>query len=266
MIPDVAVEPITCSVALANIAIGVGCVGLLRVPGKKVLGVHPALKPMKFAFSIASFLFAMALVLPLVDVPDAVRRGLAWVLGGTMAVEMLAIGTQAVRGVPSHFNVSDEVGRALWSTMAFAIALTTLAVLGLAIAATAHPLRWSDGSTVDSLLTAGVRAGLWPFLFVAMTGASMAGRRQHSVGGADGGPGLPVVNWSRTHGDLRVPHFLGLHAMHVFPVAALVLRVLPLAAWAQAALLASVIAGWLLLTIRALQRAFRGRPAGVRPS
>jgi hypothetical protein len=100
------------------------------------------------------------------------------------------------------------------------------------------------------------------------TGAQLASARtthtfpvlgSHTVGAVDGGPGLPGTGWSRDHGDLRVPHFLGLHAVQMIPLLTILLgRRASDAARRRMALLVSASYASLFLIL--LGQALAGQP------
>lgn len=175
----------------------------------EVTGLNRWIKPMKFDLSIAIYLATMTWFWPLAAAGERAKRRAAWLLAGTLVLETLVITGQAARGVRSHFNVTSLVDGLLFQLMGVAILIN--------IGTAAVFLRWTFRTAGDAYVW-GVRAGLALFVVFALEGGLMAQRLAHSVGVADGGPGLPFLNWSRTGGDLRVAHFVGMHALQGLPV------------------------------------------------
>ncbi|HEV2766062.1 MAG TPA: hypothetical protein VGV38_23965, partial [Pyrinomonadaceae bacterium] len=119
---------------------------------------------------------------------------------------------QAARGTTSHFNFSSWANAGVIGLMGLMIVVNTAAVAYAAVKF------WRSEPAVAAPYLWGIRLGLLIFLLAGLEGFVMIRLHAHSVGVADGGPGLPLLNWSTRGGDLRVAHFVGLHALQVLPL------------------------------------------------
>ncbi|WP_245671011.1 hypothetical protein [Nocardia amamiensis] len=160
-------------------------------------------------------------------------RRIAWWAGTIaalgLALELVVIVTQIVRGTTSHFNFTTPLNAALWSAMGSSIVVVWIATLVVSIVLFVNP-------TADHARNAAIRCGTvlalagaaLGFLMLRETpeqrdaGSSISGA--HTVGLSDGGPGLPILGWSTAGGDLRIPHFIGMHALQVIPLVLLAIE------------------------------------------
>lgn len=253
-------QRILAGTAAVHLLLAVIGAGLLLVEAPLILGAHPALKPLKFALSIGVFLATAAVLVPRLSLSPLARSALTGTLSLTMIVEMIAVATQAARGTTSHFNQSTALDGVIWNVMGAAIVVASVAMLCAAVVATWRPLLDLEGRPLPAALAFGWRAGLWIFQLSALTGFMMAGRRAHSIGGSDGGPGLPLVNWSTAHGDLRVSHFLSLHAWQLLPLLAWLALRSSMSARSSVVLVALASIAIVGLCLGTLAQAQLGRP------
>lgn len=260
--------PLTVAGTLMSAAAIASIVGMLADP-RVITGAPAWLKPFKFAVSTALYSLTLAWIFGWLTGWPGVRRVVGWTTAVVFVLEVAIIDMQAWRGTTSHFNVSTRLDMALFGVMGAAILLQTFISVGVAVAL------WRQRFT-DRTLGWALRLGMTLTILGAMTGPLMtrptaaqlaharAGGRMttagaHSVGGVDGGPGLPVTGWSREHGDLRVPHFIGLHAVQALALVAVGLRRWrrPEALRVKAMLLA--VAGYASLFVLLLWQALRGQ-------
>ena len=203
-------------------------IGILVDP-RVVTGVPAWLKPAKFAISISIYCFTLLWLLTFVRGRPRLVGLIAWVTAVALLIEMVLIAYAAALGTTSHFNVSTPVSAAVWTTMGLSVMLVwaanLLTIVLLLIQRLPYPaFAWSLRL---GLIVSFVGMGLAFFMTsptpeqiqAAGVDGEMPIAGAHSVGVEDGGPGLPITNWSTTGGDLRVAHFFGLHALQALPLA-----------------------------------------------
>ena len=165
---------------------------------------------------------------------------ISWGIVILLGLEVLYIAIQAGRGELSHFNMSTPFYRLMYSFMAIAATLVTLFAAWVAL-----KFFLLDFPHLPDYYLWAIRIGLVLFVIFSFEGFVMGARLSHTIGGPDGGRGLPFLNWSRKYGDPRVAHFIGMHALQVLPILSwYVLRSLKLTLFAG--LIYAAIAVWVL--------------------
>ncbi|WP_103340995.1 hypothetical protein [Amycolatopsis sp. CA-126428] len=225
--------------ALAAAGLGVVavlCVAAVLLDQRTLAGAPIWAKPFKFAVSGALYFATWSW---LVSLLPRFRRTASWLtnlLVLIFAAEYVLLVFQAARGHASHFNnatpqdalIYDVMGKMIMGLWAATLVLTVLVMF------TKVPDRASFWAvrTGAALSLAGISLGV---LMTSPTARQLAqwkagGTRDivgaHTVGLADGGPGLPILGWSTAAGDLRIPHFAGMHALQALPLLAIALLAL----------------------------------------
>lgn len=221
-VPDRWHRPLLALAALCAL-LTLATVVLAVVDPQPITGQDAWFKPLKFALSIGIYAVTLAWLLGQVRRWRRAAERAADVAVVGLVVELVVIVHAAATGTTSHFNVSTPLATTLWAVMGTSIVVVWLATLVVGLALFLNP-------GPDAARTLAIRAGVvlalvgmgLAFLMTSPTAEQLRDFQgvagAHAVGVPDGGPGLPLLGWSTTGGDLRIPHFVGMHALQALPL------------------------------------------------
>ncbi|MFG3338328.1 hypothetical protein [Glycomyces sp. NPDC048151] len=248
------------------LVLGIACgvvalASLLAIPfdDRTIQGENVWIKAFKFGFSFFTYCLSLAWLLS--HMTKLRRTG--WAFGTLFAVisaaEVAVIVAAAARGEYSHFNASEDAFNQVVQLAFQFVPVMFLANLVIAVIVLFQRIG-------DKAVTAVVRWGLLLSslgMFAAFFIVTVGGQGQrtavdangnevplnagHGVGDLDGN-GMFLTGWSTTGGDMRVPHFIGLHGIQVLIGVAMLLGFLAVRrAWLRDERVRAAVVRWLAL-------------------
>jgi len=188
------------------------CFVLSKYSSIQILGISGWIKPFKFFLSVSIFVFTMVLYLQFLENQKQVTI-YSWSIIVLFSVELFFIVLQAARGKTSHYNLQTTLDSTISIIMGLTIILFMLHTVFIVF------LFFNQKYfEVDKNMVLALKLSLSIMVLFAFEGFVMVSVLKHTIGSEDGSAGLPIVNWSRNHGDLRVAHFFGMHALQLIPL------------------------------------------------
>ncbi|QVY64069.1 hypothetical protein JOP69_09790 [Polaribacter sp. Q13] len=187
------------------------CMVLTKTTSTQIHGVNAWVKPFKFAVSIGLYSWTMAWYCHYLS--DFNGTPFNWTVITLFGFELLYIIFQASKGLLSHFNISTPTYSLLYSLMGLIAVVVTLytAYIGLLFFTQSFP-------NLPSYYVWSIRLGIFIFVIFSFEGGLMGSRMNHSVGAINDNSNWWILGWSKIVGDLRVSHFIGMHALQVLPL------------------------------------------------
>jgi hypothetical protein len=196
----------------------------LSADHRLINGEHGWIKPCKFSLSLTIYGLTLIWFSPFITGHKKFFKMISVAaLVGTM-IELPTIILQVLRGTTSHFNTATSFDQAMFAITVVAITPVAFGVLALFVMLLREKnlppviglaLRWGVFLTAIGLIP-GVLMVLPDHLQNVLTASKQF--EGHTIGFPEGGPGLPILGWSTMAGDLRVAHFVGIHALQVLPI------------------------------------------------
>lgn len=201
---------------------------LILADARVVDGNSTWLKPFKFSVSLGLHLATAALLWRWLS-PETrngwigTLMGRLWVLSSLF--ELAYIASQAATGFGSHYNTGTPYTAMMYSLMGVGAVILVSTTFAAGVSVLRAPLNGRDAVMSRAIGLGFCLSGLLGLV----TGVALSSNGGHFVGTpVDPGAIFPVLGWSREVGDIRVSHFVGLHALQVMPFIGLAAqRVIP---------------------------------------
>ncbi|TGM46422.1 hypothetical protein [Leptospira vanthielii] len=210
---------------IAMAVLTVAILPLLFLDTRTLLGANIWIKPLKFSLSLGLYSLTTIWVLVRFLKDWKYQRQIQLVLTSASVIEFALITLQAARGEASHFNISTTWNQIVFSVMGASISIFWLFHLwvGYQIFRKKTISRSIKESLVWGLTIAGFGMIIGFFMtsprpeqLEAMKLGIFQTSGSHQFGSGDPGTGLFFFGWSTKIGDMRVPHFFGMHVMQIF--------------------------------------------------
>jgi hypothetical protein len=205
--------------ATLGMALGMAiCLALMLVDARTFNGINVWDKPAKFFLSLSVQFGTVSFALSFLPVAQRGARNIrvaTWAMIAAGYLEVVYIAFRAARAEASHFNDGSVLAQAFYGAMGIGALTLTFTAFFIGFRVWQHRGRELMAEAAGLGLMLGMALG-------TTAGAYLAAQHGHWVGGEmSDAHGLGLIGWSTTGGDLRVAHFVGLHAAQGVPLAAL---------------------------------------------